>query len=60
MNVREFCHFWHFNAQQRSLVKSANDRCKCLHIGQANAETNYLMNKTVILSTEREKDVESL
>ena len=34
-----------------------NDRCKCLHIGQANAKMNYLMNNTVLLSTEREKDV---
>ena len=33
------------------------DKCKCLHIGQANAKKNYLMNKTVLLSTEREKDV---
>ena len=30
---------------------------KCLHIGQANAKKNYLMNNTVLLSTEREKDV---
>ena len=34
-----------------------NDKCKCLHIGQSNAKTNYLMNSTVLLSTEREKDV---
>ena len=34
-----------------------NDKCKCLHIGQANAKTNYLMNSNVLLSTEREKDV---
>ena len=34
-----------------------NDKCKCLHIGKANARTNYLMNNTVLLSTEREKDV---
>ena len=34
-----------------------NDRCKCLHIGQANAKTNYLINNTVLLSTEKEKDV---
>ena len=33
------------------------DKCKCLHIGQANAKKNYLMNNTVLLSTEREKDV---
>ena len=33
------------------------DKCKCLHIGQANAKHNYLMNNTVLLSTEREKDV---
>ena len=33
------------------------DKCKCLHIGQANAKQNYLMNNTVLLSTEREKDV---
>ena len=33
------------------------DKCKCLHIGQANAKNNYLMNNTVLLSTEREKDV---
>ena len=32
----------------------SNDKCKCLHIGQANAKTNYLMNNTVLLSTERE------
>ena len=32
-----------------------NDKCKYLHIGQANVEMNYLMNKTVLLSTEREK-----
>ena len=30
------------------------DKCKYLHIGQANAKTNYLMNNTVLLSTERE------
>ena len=35
----------------------SNDKCKCLHIGQANAKTNYLMNNTVLLSTEREKYV---
>ena len=35
----------------------AIDQCRCLHIGQANAKTNYLMNNTVLLSTEREKDV---
>ena len=35
-----------------------NEKCKCLHIGQANAHTNYLMKNTVLLSTEREKDVE--
>ena len=23
------------------------DKCKCLHIGQANAKNNYLMNNTV-------------
>ena len=34
-----------------------NDKCKCLHIGQANAKTNYLMNNTVLLSTERETDL---
>ena len=34
-----------------------NDKCKCLHIGQANAKTNYFMNSTVLLSTGREKDV---
>ena len=33
------------------------DKCKCLHIGQANAKKNYLMNNTVLLSTVREKDV---
>ena len=33
------------------------DKCKCLHIGQANAKKNYLKNNTVLLSTEREKDV---
>ena len=33
------------------------DKCKCLHIGQANAKNNYIMNNTVLLSTEREKDV---
>ena len=33
------------------------DKCKCLHIGQANAKKNYLMNNTVLLSKEREKDV---
>ena len=33
------------------------DKCKCLHIGQASAKNNYLMNNTVLLSTEREKDV---
>ena len=33
------------------------DKCKCLHIGQANAKNNYLMNNTVLLSTEREKDL---
>ena len=33
------------------------DKCKCLHIGHANAKKNYLMNNTVLLSTEREKDV---
>ena len=32
-------------------------KCKCLHIGQANAKTNYLINNTVLLSTEMEKDV---
>ena len=37
-----------------------NDKCKCLHIGQANAKTNYMMNITVLLSTKREKDVGSL
>ena len=31
------------------------DKCKCLHIGQANAKKNYLMNNTVLLSTERKK-----
>ena len=35
----------------------SKDKCKCLHIGQANAKKNYLMNNTVLLSTEREKDV---
>ena len=25
------------------------DKCKCLHIGQANAKKNYLMNNTVLL-----------
>ena len=39
-----------------NLVKWA-EKCKCLHIGQANAKMNYLMNNTVLLSTEREKDV---
>ena len=34
-----------------------NDKCKCLNTGQANAKTNYLMNNTVLLSTDREKDV---
>ena len=34
-----------------------NDKCKCLYIGHANAKTNYLMNNTMLLSTEREKDV---
>ena len=34
-----------------------NDKCKCLHIGQVNSKTNYLMNNTVLLSTERENDV---
>ena len=33
------------------------DKCKCRHMGQANAKKNYLMNNTVLLSTEREKDV---
>ena len=33
------------------------DKCKYLHIGQANATKNYLMINTVLLSTEREKDV---
>ena len=34
-----------------------NDKCKCLHIGQTSAKTTYLMNNTVLFSTEREKDV---
>ena len=33
------------------------DKCKCLHIGQANDKTNYLMNNTVLLSTEMGKYV---
>ena len=33
------------------------DKCKCLHIGQTNAKNKYIMNNTVLLSTEREKDV---
>ena len=41
----------------RTIMLFNNDKCKCLHIGQANAKTNYLMNNTVLLSTEREKDV---
>ena len=31
------------------------DKCKCLHIGQANAKKNYPL--AVLLSTERDKDV---
>ena len=31
------------------------DKCKCLHIGQANAKNNDLMNTTVLLSTEKGK-----
>ena len=27
-----------------------NDKCKCLHIGQANAKTNYLMNNSVTVN----------
>ena len=27
-----------------------NDKCKCLHIGQANAKTNYLMNRSVTVN----------
>ena len=43
-----------------NLVKWAeqcNDKCNRLHIGQANAKTNCLMNITVLLFTEMEKDV---
>ena len=45
-------------AEKRQMLLN-NDKCKCLHIGQADAKTNYLVNNTVLLSTEREKDVSS-
>ena len=35
------------------------DKCKCPHIGQANAQVDYLMNTPVLLSTEKEIDVGS-
>ena len=43
-------------AEKRQMLLN-NDKCKCLHIGQTNAKTNQLINKTVLLSKEREKDV---
>ena len=32
-----------------------NDKCKCLHIGQANAKMNSLIHNTVLLSTVKGK-----
>ena len=44
-------------AEKWQMLFFNNDKCKCLHIGQANTKTNYLMNNAVLLPTQREKYV---
>ena len=33
------------------------DKCKVMHVGRGNSETNYLMNNQVLSKTEKERDI---